>query len=65
MPASGKHHPYATSLTRTGKPDMTNRKPFRTKEQKAAAREAAFVRNGTYVSHSPVSYHREQRGRAT
>lgn len=52
-----KHNRYATSFTRTGKLDMRNRKPFRTKEQKEIARERAEVLNGTHVSNAPVSYH--------
>lgn len=49
---------YATSLTRTGKLDMTNRKPYRTAAQQADARATAVKVNGTYVSSAPVSYHR-------
>ena len=52
-----KHLRYATSLTRTGKRDMRNRKPFRTKEQKVKAKEMAEQVNGTWVSTAPVSYH--------
>jgi hypothetical protein len=37
--------------------DMTNRKPYRTAEQKAVARETAKKINGTWVSNAPVSYH--------
>lgn len=49
---------YATSFTRTGKLDMTNRKPFRTASQKSEARRTAEKVNGTYLSTAPVSYHR-------
>lgn len=49
---------YATSLTRTGKLNMTNRKPYRTAAQQADARATAVKVNGTYVSSAPVSYHR-------
>ncbi len=50
---------YATSFTRNGKLNMTNRKPFRTPAQKAEARRTADKVNGTYVSPAPVSYHRQ------
>lgn len=53
-----KTNPYVTSFTRTGKLDMTNRKPFRTASQKAEAQRTAVKVNGTYVSSAPVSYHR-------
>lgn len=52
-----------TSLTRTGKLDLTNKKPYRTKEMKALARETA-VRGADTVFRSavPVRYHPEFRG---
>lgn len=53
--ARAKHHPFATSLTRTGKLDMANRKPMRTAEQKAEAKRAAVLRDGRYVSTAPVT----------
>lgn len=36
---------------------MVNRKPFRTKEQKAQARATAVKVDGTWRSNAPVSYH--------
>ncbi|MEB2845890.1 hypothetical protein [Endobacterium cereale] len=51
-------NPYATSLTRTGKLDTTNRKPYRTAAQQADARATAVKVDGTYVSGAAVSYHR-------
>lgn len=53
--------PYATSFTRTGKLDTSNRKPFRTKRQKEDARSSATKVDGTYVSTAPVSHHRQGR----
>lgn len=50
--------PYTTSFTRTGKLNMSNRKPYRTKAQKADARASVKVVDGRYVSDAPVSYHR-------
>lgn len=58
---SAPHLAHATSFTRTGKVDMLNRKPFRTKSQKAEARATARKFEGTYVSGAPVSYHRAAR----
>lgn len=44
---------------RTG-PNMLNRKPYRTKEQKAMARATAVLEaDGTWRSTAPVSYHTE------
>lgn len=65
--------PYATERTRAhleGRKEnaakmLHNRKPFRTKSQKAAAREDATVRgDGAYRSSAPVSYHPAPRGAA-
>lgn len=45
--------------------DLNNRKPYRTKAQKAEARRTAKQVNGTWVSNAPVSYHpvkRDQMG---
>lgn len=36
--ASSKHHPFATSLTRTGQRNMANRKPYRNAEQQYEAK---------------------------
>ena len=50
--------PYATLLTREGERDMTNRKPFRTKAQKRAAKDNAYRDDrGIWHSSAPVSYH--------
>jgi hypothetical protein len=50
-----------TQITREGiaaGPDLTNRKPYRTKAQKALARKTAYkADDGTYRSTAPVSYH--------
>lgn len=48
-----------TKFTREGVLDMTNKKPYRTKEQKRAARKDAFQTNGTFYSGAPRSYHRK------
>ena len=49
---------YATQLTLTGQIDMTNRKPYRTKAQKAQARATAYRdKFGIWHSSAPVSYH--------
>ncbi|MEE9984188.1 hypothetical protein [Agrobacterium pusense] len=58
------HLAYQTGLTRTGKINMLNRKPFRTASQKAEARRTARKFEGTWVSGAPVSYHRAAKGRA-
>ena len=51
--------PYATSLTKTGKVDAKNRKPFRTARQKKIAREQAYLaKDGTWRSNAPVSYNK-------
>jgi hypothetical protein len=54
-----------TQISREGLaagPDMTNRKPYRTKAQKRLARETATRReDGAYRSSAPVSYHQEKR----
>lgn len=52
----------ATSLTRTGKLDLTNRKPYRTASQKQQARDNAHKVNGTYVSNATVSFSKQKRG---
>lgn len=50
--------PWATSLTRTGKLDPKNRKPYRTPALKALARKnAEMTKGGFYVSATPVLYH--------
>lgn len=56
-----KHMAFATSFTREGKLDMTNRKPFRTRQQKKMARESARrdPKTGTWKSSAPVSFHPE------
>lgn len=53
------HLAHQTTFTRTGKLDMTNRKPYRTAAQKFEARSRATkCEDGTYRSLAPVSYHR-------
>lgn len=43
-------------------PDMTNRKPYRTKAQKAEAKRTATKRSdGTFRSPAPVSCHKEKK----
>lgn len=43
-------------------PDMTNRKPYRTKAQKQLARKTAEKRSdGAYRSTAPKSYHQEKK----
>lgn len=59
--ASSKHHPFATSLTRTGQRNMANRKPYRNAEQQAAARAGATLTGGRYVSTAPVSFSKQKR----
>jgi hypothetical protein len=50
--------PYATQFTRTGQHDATNRKPYRTKAQKAQARAQAYRdKYGVWHSPAPVSFH--------
>lgn len=60
--ARTSHHPYATALTRTGKLNMQNRKPYRTASQKDAARQTARLVEGRYVSGAPFSFHPAPRG---
>lgn len=54
-----------TRITREGLaagPDMTNRKPYRTKSQKRLAREKAYKgKDGTFHSSAPTSLHQEKR----
>jgi hypothetical protein len=54
-----------TQITREGLaagPDMTNRKPYRTKAQKQLARKTATKReDGTYRSTAPKSYHPDKK----
>jgi hypothetical protein len=46
-----------TDLTRTGKMNMKNRKPFRTAAQKKLAKDTAYkADNGSWRSTAPVSY---------
>lgn len=59
--ASSKHHPFATSLTRTGQRNMANRKPFRTAAQQAEARDGAVLKEGRYISTAPVSFSKQKR----
>lgn len=48
-----------TKFTREGVRDMKNRKPFRTKRQKQAARDMAVkCQDGAWRSAAPVSYHK-------
>jgi len=50
--------PHATQFTQTGEHDFTNRKPFRTKAQKKAAKADAWRDDrGIWHSPAPVSYH--------
>ena len=48
---------YATQLTREGKLDMSNRKPFRTGLLKEAAKASAQKVNGTWVTPVRANYH--------
>jgi hypothetical protein len=50
--------PYATRFTLYGERDMSNRKPFRNRRDRAEARQNA-VRNtsGHYTSHTRRNYH--------
>ena len=41
---------FATTFTRTGKLDMTNRKPYRNAELTAAAKAESRIVNGRYVA---------------
>lgn len=52
------HLAFQTQFSLTGRLDMKNRKPFRTKEQKELARTTARKGNdGVLRSDTPVSYH--------
>ena len=52
------HLAHCTALTRTGKRDMKNRKPFRNKPMKAEAkRMAAKGDDGAFRSTAPVRFH--------
>ncbi len=69
--AKGKNHLHAdwplltqtqiacmTGLTRDGQPNMENRKPYRTKAQKAEAKaRASKSEDGAYRTIAPRSYH--------
>jgi hypothetical protein len=50
-----------TQISRLGLdagPDMTNRKPYRTKAQKALAKKTAYkAEDGTHRSTAPKTYH--------
>ena len=60
------HLAYQTSYTRTGKLNMMNRKPYRTRAQKALARSTAVRgEDGVYRSTAPVSYHRAPKQQAS
>ncbi|HWD14297.1 MAG TPA: hypothetical protein VG519_13185 [Pseudochrobactrum sp.] len=59
--ARAKHHPFATTMTRTGQRNMANRKPYRTAEQQAEARAGAVVKEGRHVSTAPVSFSKQKR----
>lgn len=54
-----------TQITREGLeagPDMTNRKPYRTKSQKRLAKATAYkAKDGAWRSTAPVSYHPEKK----
>lgn len=51
-----------TRFTKEGVLDMSNKKPYRTKAQKAAARKDAFEANGTHYSSAPRSFHKKANG---
>ncbi|GEM_PF-2173970 len=59
--ARAKHHPFATTMTRTGQRNMANRKPYRTAEQQYEAKQSAVLLDGRYVSSAPVSYSKQKR----
>lgn len=60
---SAPHLQHQTRLSREGKLDLSNRKPYRSKALKALARENAEKCNdGTYRSDVAVRYHPEVRG---
>ncbi len=58
------HLAHQTGLTRTGKINMLNRKPYRTASQKDEARRTSRKFEGTWVSGAPVTYHRSSKARA-
>ena len=58
------HLAQQTGLTRTGKINMLNRKPYRTASQKDEARRTATKVDGAYFSKAPVTYHRSSKARA-
>lgn len=63
MKMSAPHLQHQTRLSREGKLDLTNRKPYRTKALKTLAREdAELCKDGTYRSDVAVRYHPEVRG---
>lgn len=52
------HLSYQTDYTRTGKINMINRKPYRTKAQKeTASRMAHKGEDGAWHSAAPLSFH--------
>ena len=55
---------HQTQFTRTGKLNMTNRKPYRTASQKETARRMARkCEDGAYRSPAPLSFHSAPRQR--
>ena len=57
------HLLYRTEYTKTGKLSLHNRKPYRTKAQKAEARRLAYrAKDGTWRSNAPFSCHPAPRG---
>lgn len=49
---------HQTAYTRTGKVNMINRKPYRTKSQKeTASRMASIGKDGAWHSAAPLSFH--------
>ncbi len=62
MPGSERRTPahlaHATAFTRTGKRDMKNRKPFRSRPMKAVAKRMARKGgDGVFRSAAPVRFH--------
>lgn len=56
------HLAFQTQFSRTGKLDLTNRKPYRPAVMKQRARETAVkCADGAYRSPAPVCYHPEVR----
>ena len=57
------HMAHATKMTRDGVRDYTNRKPYRTKQQKEQARRGAVKssEDGAFHSYAPRSYHFDRR----